>query len=459
MFFLDNLYMGNSDYYRLFPILILLILNAFTTTSSFEILESENVDIEKEDNKIVLNIGFLIPRTGDLAPYSEGFARGAQLAINQLKQDPLFSNYTLELKEYDTKSSEQGSEQALKDAIANNSKFVIGVFSQSPTFNSVIMPLTVSSGIPFIISGYISYYFDVGAAGQSTKGSPLGIYSVDHHSHETTNVLISIYNRENYKSTTVVYRNDAWARESALLLSSSGNTGIINRLLIKYNSSAEFEEIIPQIKKAGSEAIIAFTYAKDGAKLFQRLFEQGITSYTSIYTIADSRIIGENLASKEALEGIRILVAEKEDSDEQNEFSSLFQASYNETPRYKSFEHHEAIIIGAQAYRKAHLNNSSLSDELKEYIVGTTYEWKLSRTPDFCGEALIYQVKNGNFTAELVNRLDCIPPTPVTGGGPIGIPPRNNTRNNTFFPHFIAFFAIIAIGILIRYKKIRGKRI
>ena len=146
-------------------------------------------------------------------------------------------------------------------------------------------------------------------------------------------------------------------------------------------------------------------------------------------------------------------MAEKEDSDEQNELSSLFQASYNETHRYKSFEHHEAIRIGFQAYRKAHLKNSSLSDELKEYIVGTNYEWKLSRTPDFCGEALIYQVKKGNFTAELVTRLDCIPPIAMTGAGPIGIP----TRNNTFFPHFIAFFAIIAIGILIRYN--RGKRI
>ena len=83
--------MGNSNYYRLFTILIsliLLILNAFTITSSFELLEPEIVDIEKADDKIVLNVGHLIPRTGDLAPYSEEFARGSQLAIDQLNQDP-----------------------------------------------------------------------------------------------------------------------------------------------------------------------------------------------------------------------------------------------------------------------------------------------------------------------------------------------------------------------------------
>ena len=461
MFFLDNLFMGNSNYYRLFPILVLLILNAFTTTSSFELLESENVDIEKEDKKIVLNIGHLIPRTGDLAPYSEGFARGAELAIDQLKQDPLFSNYTLELKEYDTKSNEEGSEQALKDAINNNSKFIIGVISQSDSYYSFVKPLTVSSGIPFIISGYYSEFMDNYTEvlnnpspfdDYRTSDNPFGIYSVDNYYME---IFYDTPYVRNYSNITVIHRNDAWASYLAEWIL-DGNPVRTSEIVINYNSTEELEEVFLKIKEANNEAIFALTYAKDGAALFQGLFELGITNSTDIYTIGDPRLIGENLATKEALEGIRIVDLEKEDSEIQSEFYALFQSIHDEAPRYKSFEHYESIIIGAQAYKSAQLNDSSLIEELKKYVIYVTADagelspWKLSRTPEYCVDTLVYQVKDGNFTAELVKQFNCVSIRSMSSF---------SSSDLSFTTSIFSIFAIIVIGILIRYKKIRSRRI
>ncbi len=340
--------------------------------------------------KGTVKIGHLLPISGALSPYSEGFRNGVRLAVSQVNDKGGLSGWKFELIEEDDGTDATKAAEATRKLIdVDGVKVIVGSYASSCTMaaapiceqNKVVL-ISPASTSP-AVSDAGEYIFRVVPSDQ-LQGIAIGQLAL----------------QKGYKTAGLIVINNQYGIGLEQVFKGvfeSGGGSIV--ATVRYElGAASYKTELGRLKAANPDVIIDVSYADDGAVVFKQAKELGITSqWICAEGVADEAIFGAPGVGEAMLGMMGTKPTSPEGSPENKAFVDAYNAKFGKGPGIYSDYAYDAAMIGMNAVARAgSYDGEAIKNAMKP--VGTSYTGAsgtktFDTKGDVEGEYIVWQVK------------------------------------------------------------------
>lgn len=353
----------------------------------------------KVENNQPVRIGIILPMTGSYASFGEAQKKGYELAREAIQSDATNPRRIEIIFEDDASTEEKAVNAAKKLITEDHASALIGSYSSSCTLS--VAEISNVNKTPIIIAA--------GAADEITmKGydwifrinAPASVYA-----RTITEFFVSL---KNVKTLGILYANSLLGNTSA---------GVIEKYADEKGLKVVFSErydpadinfapvILGQLKKNTPDAIILISYLEDGVEMMKLLKKQDINprlffGFGAGFTFEE--FIAKTADASEFMFHISQWSPQIEGA-ESRDFVQKFTGKYGETPTYHSAEAYSALMLTAEAIKRAkNVDKTGIRESLLSLDMQTPYSRvKFENYDGFTNqnrhEMVINQVQGGKF--------------------------------------------------------------
>ncbi len=232
-----------------------------------------------------IKVGHILPLTGPLGVYSEGFLKGVQLAVWEINQQGGIAGNTVELIEEDSMTDAASAAEAAHKLIdIDDVKVIIGAYASSCTYavapyaeaSEVVMISPATTGVELKEAGEYIFRVVPSDSGQAAAMADLALF--EGYTSAATIVLDSPYG----VGIEDVFKEQFEANGGEIVAS------------IRYElGAATYKTELGIIQDADPDVIIDVSYADDGQIIFKEASELGLDKpWICAEGIADDAIFG-----------------------------------------------------------------------------------------------------------------------------------------------------------------------
>lgn len=293
-----------------------------------------------------VKIGLSAPTTGDQAQYGADFRRGVELAIEHLNAGNSVPGYRFDVVVEDSKSDpKEAANVAQKFASSREVLAVVGEFSSTaclaaaPIYQRArIIMLTPTASHPDITKTG-DYIF---------RNTPIAEF-------EANAVADWAVKSMKVKKVALIGRNDDYGRVQSKFLGERSRANGAQVVATEYINAADkdLKPVITKLRAAAPDVTYLSMFQVEAALLMQQAREMGFkTTFMSGASLFNPQLI--NLAG-DAANGL-LLVSSYYPGDSNptvQNFVKSFQAKYNTTPSKFSAHSYDAVMMIADAIRRA----------------------------------------------------------------------------------------------------------
>ena len=204
-----------------------------------------------------ITMGALVPLSGGLGPYGPGMLKGIEAAVYVINNSVDY-DFTITLKDYDTKTDPTASAAAATTAVADGCEVVIGAAGSSNTLaaNAIlktakVVQISYASTSPTITAADDDGYLFRTVGSDALQGQAMSDLALD----------------QGYKNACVIYLDNAYGQGVANVFKSEFEGGGANVLAsVAYDEKkTDFAAEISFIKTyTSADLIVDVSYAVDG---------------------------------------------------------------------------------------------------------------------------------------------------------------------------------------------------
>ncbi len=341
--------MKNLKFY-LASIIILLVIVSFACLN------------EKEKNYI--NIGVILPLTGEPAVWGVSMKRGIDLAASQLNSNGGVNEKEIKLIYEDDKGMQNSGIAAIKKLISvDKVKIILGVANSS-----------VAKAIIPVIDDYNSknkekiIFISGGASSPELTGiSPYFFRTWPSDNEETKEMATFLNSNDKYKNIAILYMNNDYGVDLMQSFKDKLKELEIN-VLVNESFSEEDVDVrsqLSKIKVVEPDAVYLVGNPKGMARALVQAKELGLnTQFLSTSAIIEPEVM--KIAGN-AVEGVLYTDASIDTSDENimiKEFMTDFKNRYNQDPGMLAFTGYDSMMVVASAIE----NKGEDSESIKSYL-------------------------------------------------------------------------------------------
>jgi branched-chain amino acid transport system substrate-binding protein len=210
-----------------------------------------------------LEIGAVLPLTGDIASYGVRVKQGAEIALQELKGKGLAS-MTIEFQ--DDRNVAKDAVNIMKDFCAVK-RYPVVIGAAGSSVSSAIVPIANEFKVVQLSP--------LSSAENLTKQGGEYFFRVCPADDQQARILASWVAAKGYDKIAVVYTNNAWGLGLA-----NGFKSYYSRKITVFEGTAEgqsdFRTLLTKVKAEGCKAIVSPTYPKDGGLLVRQAKELGL---------------------------------------------------------------------------------------------------------------------------------------------------------------------------------------
>lgn len=293
-----------------------------------------------------IKIGQLIPVTGDHAESGKYQKQGAELALEQINKAGGVKGRQLQLVQEDDKSTNPGAVAALQKLLEDKEIPAV-VSSIRSTQIQAMMPTINEAKLPIMIGG-TNY-------GLTNSGSQWVFRFRPHDGFSAAVMIKFLVEEQKLKKVAVVSTSDAFG---------NGGRDFVLENLKKYNmepalvkgfnpGEKDFTAIVTAIKQSGADSLVTYFTSSVDLGVFAKQLKQLGASVTWIGSPSITAKDGINLAG-DALNGtFGITDFHTEGNPKAKEFTAAYKAKYGQDPDLYSAWTYDAILVLAEAMKKA----------------------------------------------------------------------------------------------------------
>jgi ABC-type branched-subunit amino acid transport system substrate-binding protein len=341
-----------------------------------------------------IKIGHILPFSGPLSAYAEGFANGVRLAVQEINDAGGIAGRKVELIEEDTATDPSTAAEAARKLIeVDGVKAIIGAYASSSTLaaapiaekNKVIL-ISPASTSP-LVSEAGEYIFRV-VPSDAFQGRALAELA---------------YQLGYRRAATIVIDNQYGVGIEEVFKQVFESLGGQVVATVRYKlDQATYRTELGQIKAANPDVIIDVSYADDGQIIFREARELGIeVPWLAAEGVADPAIFGAPGVA-EAMEGMMGTKPAPPATSAHQHFLQL----------YARYGYGEPGIYSAEAYDAARMALLAISlagpdaspEQLRDALiyvsrtyVGASGDKSFDENGDVTGQYIIWRVVNGEF--------------------------------------------------------------
>lgn len=342
-----------------------------------------------------VNIGVILPLSGDIAVYGNKMKNAFDLYVSQLNRTGGLNGQSVKLIYEDDKAEAKTSVMAFNKLVSSNKcKVILGGAISSTALsiaelaqkNKVIL-FSPSATSPKLTG--ISKYFFRNWPSDSYDGLAMAEFSV---------------NKLNYKKIAILFVNNDWGVAISNVFKdkfeSLGGKIVAEESFLP--ETRDFRSQILKIKRANPEAIYIPAYQKELINIINQLKQLGNKArILSSYGFYDPEILKE---TKTNCEGAIFTVPafnENDTSKVLQEFINNYKAKYGQSPDIWSAQAYDAIDIVVQAIKHEGMN----VDLIRKYILslkdfhGVSGLTTFDNNGDVSKPLRFFTVKNNSFVS------------------------------------------------------------
>ena len=340
--------------------------------------------------KGTVKIGHILPISGPLSPYAEGFRNGVRMAVDQLNGEGGVGGWNFELIEEDTGTDAIKAAEAVRKLIdVDGVKVIVGAYASSCTMaaapiceeNKVVL-VSPASTSPLVTDAG-NYIFRV-VPSDELQGIAMAQLALE-KGYKTAGI-IAINNQYG------IGLEEVFKRE----FEKEGGSVVIT---VRYElGAASYKTELGQLKAANPDVIIDVSYADDGAIVFKQAKELGITSnWICAEGVADEAIFGSAGVADAMMGMIGTKPTTPTGSAENNAFLDAYNAKFGVSPGiYADYAYDAAMIAMRSVAKAASYDGEAIMQAMSD--VGSNYKGvsgtkTFDSNGDVVGEYIIWEVQ------------------------------------------------------------------
>lgn len=286
-----------------------------------------------------LNLGTILPLTGDLSQFGPPMENGAKLAVQQIKDcGSLEINATYE----DSGTNEQTAATAADKLInTNNVSTIVGAASSRVSFTAI--DPAAQSGVvqisPASTSPDFTDYEDNGFFFRTTPSDALqGV------------ILAQIANEEGYEKVNILALNDDYGQGIANVFEENFTAagGEVGANVAYDPTGTSFDSEVQQVASGDPDAILVAAFPETGSIIMQAFAEQGVVGEVPFLFTDGLADPGFPESSGVDLNGERGTRPATEGPGA-DDFSSAFEEEFDTEPSTFSSNTYDAVMLAALA--------------------------------------------------------------------------------------------------------------
>lgn len=290
-------------------------------------------------SNLSLNMGTILPLTGDLSQFGPGMENGANLAVDELNAcDTIEINMTNE----DSGTNEQTAATAADKLInTDNVSAIVGAASSRVSF-AVVDPAAQSGVVqisPASTSPDFTDYEDNGFFFRTVPSDALqGV------------VLAQVAQDEGYETVNVLALNDDYGQGIAEVFEQNFTSagGEVGANVAYDPTGTSFDSEVEQVASGDPDAILLVAFPETGSIIMQAALEQGLVGEVPfLFTdgLADPAFPESAGADLDGEQGTRPAT----EGPGANDFNAAFQEAYDSEPGTFSANSYDAVMLAALA--------------------------------------------------------------------------------------------------------------
>lgn len=307
-----------------------------------------------EDGKVVLEIGFTGPLTGEYANYGISVRDGAKLAVEEINANGGINGFEFKLLEADSSGSGEKAVQGYGKLIDDGMKISLGGTLSSE--NKDIVAAAKNDGL-LILTPSASALDSVGEANafrlcfNDSQQGEIAANTIK-NKNLATNVAVLYDNGNDYCVGNV----DTFKKKAADL-----GINIVCEQTYTESTNTDFQTQLTAIKNSGAELVFIPIYAADAAKILRQAAQMALDIDWFGADGLDGLIekCGDNVADAE---GVLLLTPFYADSTEgvAKTFVDAYKTKYNKTPDQFAADAYDCVYTIAAALKQAEINSENV---------------------------------------------------------------------------------------------------
>ncbi len=290
----------------------------------------------EDPGSLSLNIGTILPLTGDLSQFGPPMENGARLAVQQIQDcDTMEVNATYE----DSGTNEQTAASAA-DKLINTDDVGVIVGAASSRVSFAVVDTAAQNGVvqisPASTSPDFTDYEDNGFFFRTVPSDALqGV------------VLAQIAQDAGYETVNVIHLNDDYGQGIADTFSESFE-GEVAQSIAYDPTGTSFDSEVQQASQGEPDAILVVAFPETGSIIMQAAQEQGLVGETPF-------LFTDGLADPEFPQDAGVDLAGEQGTRPASEgpgaedFSSAFEEEFDSAPSTFSANTYDAVMLAALA--------------------------------------------------------------------------------------------------------------
>lgn len=309
-----------------------------------------------DDGKVILEIGFIGPLTGENANYGTSVRNGAQLAVDEINKNGGFNGFELKLIEADSEASGEKAVSGYGKLMDDGMKISMGGVLSGETKDIVaaakddgILILSASASALDCISESNAFRLCFNdpqqgeIAAQTIKDRNLA-----------TNVAILYDNGNDYCVGNV----ETFTKKAAQL-----GINIVTTQTFTESTNTDFQTQLTAIKNSGAELVFIPIYAADAAKILRQAAQMSLDIDWFGADGLDGLIgkCGNNVADAEGVLLLTPFYADSTDSFTKN-FVTSYNEKYGKIPDQFAADGYDVIYTMMAAVKQAGVTSENVTD-------------------------------------------------------------------------------------------------
>ncbi|MBO4972496.1 MAG: ABC transporter substrate-binding protein [Clostridia bacterium] len=355
-----------------------------------------------EDGKVILEIGFTGPLTGEYANYGISVRDGAKLAVEEINAKGGVNGFELKLLEADSGGSGEKAVQGYGKLIDDGMKVSLGGTLSGE--NKDIVAAAKNDGLLILTPS---------ASALDSIGEPNAFRLCFNDPQQGEIAANAIKNKNLATKVAILYDNgndycvgnvDTFKTKASAL----GIT-IVTEQTYTESTNTDFTTQLTAIKNSGAELVFIPIYAADAAKILRQAAQMSLDIEWFGADGLDGLIekCGDNVADAE---GVLLLTPFYADSQEgvAKTFVDAYKAKYGKTPDQFAADGYDCVYTIAEALKKAGLNaDNVVSMAIEDFnekmvgvmtqieVTGATGTMKWTADGETVKEPMILKIVNG----------------------------------------------------------------
>jgi len=338
-----------------------------------------------------IEIGALLPLTGEAASYGEDCRRGIEVALLDAKQK---YHQPLDVVYGDTKADPKVAISAFNKLVnVDKIQVVIGGMFSSTTL--AIAPLAQQSGILLLSPT---------AADERIAETGDFIFSIYPPSSWEGAFMAGRMDVKDMKNVVVLYQNQSATKSIAESFSSAveNRGGKIALLSSISEERSGYRSIIDKVSSLHPTAIYISAYRDPVAQLVVLAKEAGIKAHiVSQSSLFDEKVLSDYAGKLEGVVFSGPFFSAESENTAVAEFSSKYQSKYHEKPSVWAAYGYDAANIVVDALFRAKTEGRTIKDQLPGVTYhGLTGETKIGKDRRVEKEMILYTIKGNKFITQ-----------------------------------------------------------